>query len=260
MEIIDTIKGSYIKELLKDSKRIDSRGLFEYRDIKIKSNVIPHAEGSAQVEIGSTKLLAGIKMMPAEPMEDTPDEGTLIVDAELLPLAYGEYESGPPSPESIEFARVVDRGIRAGECVNLQSLKLDDGKVWNVFADLYVLNYGGNLFDAGTLALMAALMHTNVPKYEDGKVIRGEVDKPLQVDNIVTSSTFGKLDGKLLLDPDLNEESIMSARITIANDGKAIRAIQKGLSGSFNINEVEKAIDESFKAGEKLREILKMVK
>ena len=80
----------------------------------------------------------------------------------------------PPTPESIEFARVVDRGIRAGNCVDLESLVIDEETVWTIFVDLYVLNYAGNLFDAGTLAAMAALLTTKVPKYEGDKAIREE--------------------------------------------------------------------------------------
>ena len=43
--------------------------------------------------------------------------------------------------------------------------------------DLYVLNYDGNLFDAGTLAAMAALMNTKVPKFEDGKAVEDGEDQ-----------------------------------------------------------------------------------
>ena len=256
MEIIDTIEGSYIRELLKQGKRLDSRGPHEFRNIKIEADVIPHAEGSAQVEIGTTKALVGIKMMADEPMEDTPGMGNLVINAELLPLAYVDYEGGPPSPESIELARVVDRGIRAGRCVDLESLALSDGKVWSIYADIYVLDYGGNLFDRSELAVMEALMHTKIPKYEDGKVIR-EKDKNLKIDNIVTSATFGKIGESLLLDPNINEESIAEARITVATDDTEIKAMQKGLQGSFTQSEIEEAIDIAFEQHKKLKEILR---
>ncbi|MEM0148113.1 MAG: exosome complex protein Rrp42 [Candidatus Micrarchaeaceae archaeon] len=256
MEIIDTIEGSYIKELLKQGKRLDSRGIHEFRNIKIAADVIEHAEGSAQVEIGTTKALVGIKMMVDEPMEDTPGMGNLIINAELLPLAYVDYEGGPPSPESIELARVVDRGIRAGRCIDLESLALEDEKVWSIYVDIYVLDYGGNLFDSSELAVMEALMHTKIPKYEDGKVLRNEREKNLKIDNIVTSATFGKIGDSLLLDPNINEESIEEARITIASDDENIRAIQKGLHGSFTQKEIEEAIDATFEQHEKLKKIL----
>src|SRR5208283_5486504 len=115
--------------------------------------------------------------------------------AELLPLASPDYETGPPSPEAIELARVVDRGIRAGRCVDLESLKVADDKAWNVYVDIYILNYDGNLFDAGCLAAMGALVNTKVPEYEDEKVVREKRIKGLKIDNIVASATFAKIDG-----------------------------------------------------------------
>ena len=40
------------------------------------------------------------------------DKGIFICTAEILPLAHPDIETGPPGPEVIELARVVDRGIR----------------------------------------------------------------------------------------------------------------------------------------------------
>lgn len=257
MEILDVMKGSYTRDLLKSGKRLEPRGFMDFREITIKTGVIEHAEGSAQVDLGLTRVLAGVKLIPEEPMEDTPGQGNLIVNAELLPLASPEYETGPPSPVSIELSRVVDRGIRAANCINLEKLAIDEENVWTAFIDLYVLNYGGNLFDASSLAAMAALLNTKVPKYEDGKVIREERVKSLDIENIVTSTTFGKIGGEyLLLDMNMNEEAIADARLTIATDGKEIRAMQKGLNGSLKIEEIEKLVTESMSKNAMLKEIL----
>jgi exosome complex component RRP42 len=210
MEILDTLNGSYIRGLLKEGKRTDSRKAFDFRSISLKAGVIEHAEGSAQVELGSTKVLAAVKMMPEDPMDDTPGQGNIMVNAELLPLAYAGYETGPPSPEAVELARVVDRGIRAANCIDLQGLALEDKKVWSIFVDLYILNYSGNLFDASYLAAMAALINAKVPKYEEGVAHHEERTKSLKIDNIVTSTTFGKIGGNILLDMNMSEEGTAS--------------------------------------------------
>ena len=245
MEGFDIIKSQYIKELMMKGIREDGRGAWDYRPITIATGVIDHAEGSAQVDLGATRVLAGAKLQIEEPMDDTPKQGNLMVQAELLPLAHAEFESGPPSPESIEFARVVDRGIRAAECIDLESLFIEEGKVWSVFIDLYVLNYNGNLFDAGTLAAMSALASAKMPKYEDGKAIYTERKEPLKLKNMVVSSTFGKVDRNLLLDTNMHEENASSARLTITTDGKIIRAMQKGLGGSLTVPEIESLVDVS---------------
>ena len=185
------------------------------------------------------------------------DEGALVTGADLLPTASPAWEPGPPTPESIEFARVVDRGIRAAEVVDTNALFIEKGKVWTVFVDIYVLNYDGNIFDAATLAATSALLSARMPKYEDEKVIRdGNLGK-LKTNGIVTSCTFGKIGSSLLLDPTWSEENEMSARITIANDEKYIRAMQKGLRGSMTKEEISGMIDETFEKSKQLRDAVK---
>lgn len=256
MQAFDIVKTGYIRNLLANDRREDSRKLDEFRPITIETGLINNAEGSAQVDLGSTRVLAGVKLDLREPMEDAPNQGNMICSAELLPLASAKYESGPPSPESIEFARVVDRGIRAGNCIDLESLFVEEGKVWNVYIDLYVLNYNGNLFDAGEIAAMSALLSTRVPKYEDEKVIREESSGKLKIDNIVTSATFAKLGDKIMLDPTGNEETAADARLTIATDSDNVRAMQKGLSGGFFVNEVEELMDVAFNKHNELKGII----
>ena len=253
MDAIDIVKVNYIKELLAKKTREDGREMLAMRPIKVARGMIEHAEGSAQADIGATRVMAGVKLMVEAPMRDTPNEGSLSVSAELLPLASADYETGPPSPESIEFARVVDRGIRAGECLDLASLFVEEEKVWCVYVDLYVLNYDGNLFDAGSLAAMSALLKTRMPKYEDGKVIREDITGPLKINNVITSTTFAKVGNTILLDPTRNEQDATDARLTIATDDDNIRAMQKGLSGSFSQKEVEELVEESFKKHKELK-------
>ena len=248
----------YLYDLLSRGRREFGRNFMDYRGIRLEAKKMPHAEGSAQVDIGNTRVLAGVKLAVGEPQRDTRGEGSLITSAELLPLASGRYETGPPTPDAIEFARVVDRGIRAADMIDTESLKIDDERVWNVFIDIYVLNYDGNLFDAGTLSAVAALLTARQPRYEDGAAVR-DGDLPLLKTRggLVTSCTFGKVNGKLLLDPDGNEEDLMSARLTIANDEDRVRAMQKGLSGAFSLEEVETAIDKTFERSKELRDIVK---
>jgi exosome complex component RRP42 len=238
MGAIDIVKTAYIKQLMSTNLREDGRGFNDSRDIKITTGILQNAEGSAQVDIGSTRVLAGVKLDLGEPMEDTPNEGTVAMSADLLPLASADFEMGPPSPEAIELARVVDRGIRAGKCVDMASLFLEEGKAWNVFVDIYVLNYDGNLFDASEIAAMSALLNTKVPEYVDGKVVREKRIKALKIDNIVTSVTVANVADKILIDPTGGEEEAADARLTIATDGKYVRAMQKGLGGSFTQKEI----------------------
>ncbi len=257
MNILNVAKMDYIKELLNKSMRLDSRDLFDFRPINIQLNLLKNSEGSAQVDLGDTRVLCGIKLQVEDTLDDTPNQGNLIVSAELLALASQDFESGPPTAEAIELSRVVDRGIRAAECINLTDLFIEEKKAWTIFVDLYVLNYSGNLFDASYIAAMSALLNTWVPKYEDGKAVMEERVKKLKIDNIVTSTTFAKIHNKIILDPDENEEHVADARLTIAVDQDKIRAMQKGLSGAFTLNEIKELTEISFEKHDLLKDYIK---
>src|SRR3989344_3705345 len=100
---MDNITKNYMFELLSKNKREDGRGFEDLREIRIENNVSKNAEGSAKVFFGDTEVVAGIKLEVGEPYPDSPDEGTIIVSAEMLPLANPDFESGPPSIDSIEL-------------------------------------------------------------------------------------------------------------------------------------------------------------
>lgn len=234
---LSCIKKDYLVKLAKDNKRIDGRKFDEYRDIKIEKNVVKMAEGSARAEIGNTTVLAGIKMLIGEPYPDSPDKGVLATAAELIPLASPTFESGPPRENAIELARVVDRGIREANVIQVEKLCIEPNeKVWVVFLDLHILDYDGNLFDACSLAALAALHNTIIPNERNdlGK------DQPLPVQATPISCTFVKYNDTIVVDPILDEEEIADARLTLSIDKNgSIRAIQKGLIGTFTVSEIE---------------------
>ncbi len=182
--VITRVKKKQIEQLIAKGKRLDGRGLTDYREIKIEQGIIERAEGSAKVLLGRTEVVVGTKIEMGEPFPDTPDEGVLTVNAELVPLASPRFEPGPPDENSIELARIVDRGIRESKAIDLEKLCIAPGKkVFVVFVDVYVLNHDGNLIDASALAAMAALLNTKMGKYEveDGEVKMKPGYEPLPI-------------------------------------------------------------------------------
>ena len=121
-----------IAQLAKDNKRLDGRTLTEVRQpITIETNISWTAEGSARVQLGETVVMAGVKLSIEKPYNDTPDEGGIMVNAELSPLSSPEFEAGPPGMKAVELARVVDRGIREAKAIDLKKLCLEPGeKAW----------------------------------------------------------------------------------------------------------------------------------
>lgn len=233
-------------DLLSKGKRIDERPLESYREIQIQVGLIEKANGSAQVHLGKSKVLAGIKIETGEPFPDTPEEGVLTVNAELVPLASPSFEAGPPGEAAIELSRVVDRGIRESKAVDLKSLVIQKGKkVQVVYVDVYVLDHDGNLIDAASMAALAALVNAKVAKMEvkgDDVVVKGPLHQ-LPLNNYPVATTFAKIDKTIVVDPCLQEEQVMNARFTVTIDKNGnICAMQKGGLSGFTPDEVRRAV------------------
>jgi len=242
-EILSRITKDYLYRLVKEGKRLDGRGMYEYRDINIDAGEIDPAEGSARVKLGDTDVYVGTKMDVGEPYPDTPDTGVLTTAAELIPMASPKYESGPPGEDATELARVVDRGVREGDVVDTTKLCIEEGeKVWILFIDIHVLDYDGNLFDAAGMGIMAALLDTMVPASRFDEADEDE-DYPLPIEHIVVPATFTKIKDQILLDSQLEEEKIADARLTVSlNENDEIVAMQKGLRGVFDYESTKECI------------------
>src|SRR3989344_1129652 len=139
-ELWDLRTDKLIAEL-KQGKRLDARKVDEIRKPIITEDVSENADGQARVKLGETDVIAGVKMIVGEPYPDSPDEGSISVGAELLPIASPDFEIGPPRGDAIELARVVDRGIRESKTIDFKDLSIVEGeKCWVGFVDMYIIN------------------------------------------------------------------------------------------------------------------------
>lgn len=252
-QILGNLERKHLTDLLAKGKRVDSRDFMEARPIEILPNVIKKAEGSAMVKWGKTVILAGVKTTLGTPFPDTPNDGVITVNIEISPISSPAHESGPPGPEAVEIARVVDRGIREGKVIPMKDPKLcviPGKKVWILFVDIYVLDDGGNIIDAAALAAMAALANTRLKKVEideegeDATLL--EETEPLPRNGSVASMTYAKINDYIVYDPILNEDRAKNARFSLAitNEG-IVCSMQKGESGVFTENEIETLLDQA---------------
>ncbi len=257
------ITEDHVKNLLVKDKRLDGRKLDEFRKIEVEYGVSSKsAEGSARVRIGDTQVIAGIKMEVGEPYPDQPEKGTIMAGVELLPLSSPKFESGPPNIRSIELARsVIDRSIRESDALDFKKLCIKKGeKMWMVIIDAYSIDDNGNLADALGLAALAALKDAKYPKYDEkkGEIIYEKSSKKLVLKELPISVTILKINGKYIVDPLLEEEGAMSARLTVGSteDGR-VCALQKGGDGFLTDVDIEKMIEMGIKKGKELRKFIK---
>lgn len=265
IKMVQTVVPEIIREsltnLIKKGERADGRALDQYRDISLETGVIKKAEGSAWVKIGKTQIVVGAKPQIGEPFPDTPNVGVLITNSELNPMAAPNFEAGPPNETSVELSRVTDRCIREGKVLDLEKMVIVEGqKVWMIFLDLHIIDYDGNLFDAAALGSLAALMDAKIPTTScegDEVIIDYEKMVPVPLKEQPLMCTMVKIGGELVVDPALQEEEILEARISIGvrADG-SICASQKGGSVPLTKDEVLKAVKIAQDKTKELREFL----
>jgi exosome complex component RRP42 len=260
-EFVDSIRREQVIRTLQTGVRLDGRRMDEYRKIKIDVGPIVKADGSALVQIGNTKALVGVKVMVGTPFPDTPDEGILTVNADILPIASPYEEPGPPDEGTIELSRVVDRGIRESHMIDMGSLVLEKGKrVYSIFVDITVLDVDGNLFDAVSYAAVTALATTKYRKatLKGDQVVYSEKRVPLKPQTIPASVTTAKIGRSLVVDPDWLEEAVMDARLTLTfNSDDELCATQKGGTFGFTPEEILKQMEVAREKARENRIILK---
>jgi len=259
--VVEALRKAQLLELLSKGTRLDGRGLNEIRKLEIQTGLIEKANGSAMVSLGHTQVIAGVMVDKGTPFPDTPDKGLLVVGAEVLPLAASYVEAGPPDEKAIELARVVDRGVRESEMIDVSSLVIKEGKfVYAVFVDVNVLNVDGNLFDATNYAVVSALLTANMPKFVlDGDTVKNTGEKmPVPVSKIPVSLTMASISNTLVADPTSEEEAVMDARITLTTDDEGyICAGQKGEPGSLTQDQILTAADWALMRGKEIRAKIK---
>ncbi|PHP45552.1 RNA-binding protein [Methanosarcinales archaeon ex4572_44] len=255
-DVMNQLKKDYLYKLMLENKRADGRNFEEYREIEIQTDIIDKAEGSASIKLGNTYLVAGIKIQPGEPFPDTPDDGVIITNIELLPMASPIFEAGPPREDAVELARVIDRGIRESKAIDLKQLCITPGeKVWIIFIDIHVLNDGGNIMDAASLATTAALLKTKIPEKQYQLGNNNNDDKRLPIRNIPIATTATTLENTIILDPTNDEEQIAGTKLTIiTNTNNTISAIQKSGREPLTPTQIQHITTLAKEQSQKLRE------
>ncbi|MCO5603312.1 hypothetical protein L7F22_057461 [Adiantum nelumboides] len=175
---------NFIFAALREDQRVDGRRPFDSRRLNIK---LSREDGSAEVQLGQTLVMCSVSGQLVQPFPDRPNEGSLSVFTEFSPMADATFEPGRQGENAVELGRVIDRGLRESRAVDTESLCVLAGKaVWSLRIDICILDNGGNLIDAASIAALAALLSFRRPECstggEDGQEI---VIHPPEVDIIL---------------------------------------------------------------------------
>jgi len=148
--------------------------------------------------------------------------------------------------------------------LDLKSLSIIPGKqCWILYVDIMVLDSGGNLFDAISIATRAALHNTRIPKLSVVAGDQGELEIEvsddlseavrLNIDNVPICVTLTKIGTQYVVDSTLEEELCMQVRLTVGiNKDGNICGILKGGKGGIDPSSLYEMIQSSRKIGQTL--------
>ncbi|XP_057479380.1 exosome complex component RRP45A-like isoform X1 [Actinidia eriantha] len=227
----------FIETALLSDLRVDGRRPFDYRRLTIKFG---REDGSSEVQLGQTHVMGFVTSQLVQPYRDRPNEGTLSIYTEFSPMADPSFEAGRPGESAVELGRIIDRGLRESQAVDMESLCVVAGKlVWAIRIDLHIIDNGGNLVDTANIAALAALSTFRRLECtlggEDGQEVivhPPEVREPLPlvIHHLPIAVTFGFVgeENIMVIDPTHYEEAVVSGRMTATlNTNGEVCAIQK---------------------------------
>lgn len=238
-------------EKLIDKKgiRLDGRKPDELRSIKLEVGVIPNADGSAYIEHGKNKILAGVY----GPREVHPkhlalqDRTVLKCRYHMAPFSVQERKSPAPSRREIEISKVIRESLEPSIFTEYYPRTMID-----VFIE--ILQADGGTRCASITAASLALADAGIPMRDlVVACAAGKVDDTIVLDLMDEEDKLGKADVPVALMPNLNAITLlqMDGKLTheefenavnLAIDGcKKIYSMQKEALKAKYINVKEEA-------------------
>ena len=235
--------------------RNDGRADDELRPVVITPGFNKHAEGSALIEVGDTRVLCTVSVEERLPQFlKGKGEGWITAEYGMLPRStttrsQREASRGRPSGRTYEIQRLIGRSMRAV----IDMAKLGERTLW---LDCDVIQADGGTRTAsitgGFVALVLALQHLKKKK----------AFKELPLTAFVAATSVGKIGGEIKLDLDYSEDSAAEVDMNVVKTGSGDFIEIQGTAEDSPFTEKEmhgllEAADKGIKAlVEKQREVL----
>ncbi len=235
-------------EKLIDKKglRLDGRKPEELRSIKIEVGILPNADGSAYIQQGKNKILAGVygprEMHPKHLAR--PDRTVLRCRYHMAPFSVQERKSPAPSRRDIELSKVIRESLQPAIFLEYYPRTGID-----IFVE--ILQADGGTRCASITAASLALADAGIPMRDlVVACAAGKVDDTIVLDLMDTEDKKGGADVPVALMPNLNAVTLlqMDGILTFEEFEKAVNLALKGCRKIYTMQkEALKAKYESVK-------------
>ncbi|XP_023947388.2 exosome complex component RRP42 isoform X1 [Bicyclus anynana] len=220
----------YITHGVKNEYRSDGRSNIDYRPMELETDVVSHASGSARLRLANTDILVGVKTEIDVPKPDKPGLGKIEFFVDCSANATPEFEGRGGEQLANSISNIMLRAYQSAQAFNLKQLCIFEGKqCWKLYIDILILECGGNLCDAVSLAVKAALFNTRIPFVKAALMDGGNVDlqlsddpfdsKWLDVGSAPLLVTLCRIGEKCVVDPTAEEESCSLVSLIVGVTG-----------------------------------------
>jgi exosome complex component RRP41 len=203
-------------ERLIDKKglRLDGRKPDELRPVKVQVGVISRADGSAYIEHGKNKILAGV-YGPREVHPKhlaLPDRTVLKCRYHMAPFSVQERKSPAPSRREIELSKVIRESLEPAIFMEYYPRTMID-----IFIE--VLQADGGTRCASITAAALALADSGIPMRDlVVACAAGKVDDTIVLDLMDTEDKMGSADVPVALMPNLNAITLLQMDGTLSTE------------------------------------------
>jgi len=236
---------TFILHGVEENFRVDGRKRGQYRPMELENNIVAHAFGSARLRLANTDVLVAVKIEVDVPFPDQPNEGKIEFFVDCSANATPDFEGRGGEELAMEITNSLAAAYKSTKAFDLSKLCiLKSRKCWKLLVDILILECGGNLYDAVSIAVKAAMWNTRIPRVLsvslDGNKVEMDVSENLhdcqQLDIISAPImvTVSKIGEHCVVDPSAAEEQCSTAAVVVAvSQGRFTTVLQAG-SGSLH--------------------------
>ncbi|MDO8885872.1 ribonuclease PH [Candidatus Oleimmundimicrobium sp.] len=219
-------------------ERIDSKKPDELRKVNITRNYIPHAEGSALIEFGNTKVIctATVETNKVPMFLRGSGQGWITAEYSMLPRSTTirsprESMMGRVGGRTHEIQRLIGRSLRS--VVNREAL----GEL-TIWIDADVIQADGGTRTAAITGSFIALFDAVKYLIEEGKI------KEFPINDYVSAISVGIVDGEPCLDLCFEEDvdAQVDMNIVMTGLGEFIEVQGTAESHPFTRDELDKLL------------------
>lgn len=196
-------------------KRSDGREPETLRPVKITRHYLKHAEGSVLIEMGDTKVICSASVEErVPPFLRNAGKGWITAEYSMLPRSTHtrtSRETGRGNGRTFEIQRLIGRSLRS--VADLSAF--GERTVW---VDCDVIQADGGTRSASITGAYVALVDAF------RKMVRDKMIEAVPIEDYVAAVSVGKVDGKVLLDLNYEEDSKaqVDMNVVMTGDGKFI--------------------------------------